>query len=89
MLGKRELVALLLFFLMYCNCWYSAPLPHGTVGWSAVYGCGVSCPYPLAFLSRGNFNVRSNDTARCQPCTAGSFGQSIDKFMTVADLICL
>ena len=42
---KRELVALLLLLTvlrMSCYCKCSVTLPHGAVGWSAVYDCGIS-----------------------------------------------
>ena len=41
-------------WLLYLNClpdvvWLSmffvSSLPHGKLGWSAVYGCGISCSY--------------------------------------------
>ena len=40
---ERELVALLLLSFgcfFYSNC--PAALPHGAVGWSAVFDCGIS-----------------------------------------------
>ena len=44
--GKRELVAFtLIVFLTFCDC--SVALPHGAVGWSAVFNCGVSILYLL------------------------------------------
>ena len=41
---KRKLVALLLlsYRMMYCYYICSVALPHGAVGWSAVYDYGIS-----------------------------------------------
>ena len=38
---KRELVALIGFLVSY-YCWCFVALPHGAVGWSVVYVCGIS-----------------------------------------------
>ena len=38
LMGKRELVAL----LMSCFCYCSVVLPHDAVGWSTVCHCGIS-----------------------------------------------
>ena len=54
LMGKRELPRLL-----YCNCLPDVllllcfALPHGGVGWSAVYmfDCGISRSYSLVFMS--------------------------------------
>ena len=32
---------------MSCDFWCSVALPHGVVGWSAVYDCGISLSYSL------------------------------------------
>ena len=40
-LGKRELIAFLIVFLLSCDCKCSVSLPHGLVGWSAVCNCGI------------------------------------------------
>ena len=37
-------------FLMYCDSQWSVALPHGAVGWSAVYDCRISWSYSLAFF---------------------------------------
>ena len=42
LIGKRELVALLLLHLMSCACSHSVSLPHCDVDWSAVCDCGIS-----------------------------------------------
>ena len=38
-------------FLMSCDSQCSVALPHGTLSWSAVYDCGISRSYSLAFLT--------------------------------------
>ena len=47
MIGKRELVALLMAFFCYCSV---ALLPPGAMGWSAVCDCGIIWSYSLAFF---------------------------------------
>ena len=42
----------LIFLLMFGDCQWSLPLPHGAVGWSAVCDCGNSRSYSFTFLSR-------------------------------------
>ena len=43
LMGKRKLISLLLpVFLMSCDCKCSVALPHGAMGWSAVYDYGMS-----------------------------------------------
>ena len=37
----------------YCKC--PVALPHGAVGWSAVYDCAISCLYLLTFCVRSLF----------------------------------
>ena len=34
---------------MYCYYKCSVALPHGAMGWSAVYECGISLSYSLTF----------------------------------------
>ena len=41
LMGKRELVALLISFLMSCDCKCALVVPHGAMGWSAVCDCGI------------------------------------------------
>ena len=40
LMGKRELVAFLVF-LTLCDCTCSVALPRADVGWSAVCYCGI------------------------------------------------
>ena len=38
---KRKLVALLLVLQLHCYYKCSVVLPHGVVGWSTVWDCGI------------------------------------------------
>ena len=41
LMGERKMAVLLWFvFLVSCKCYVA--LPHGAVGWSAVFDCGIS-----------------------------------------------
>ena len=40
LMGKRELAALLIVFLVSCDCHLSVTLPNDAMGWSAV--CDVT-----------------------------------------------
>ena len=44
LIGKRERASCftLVVFQMFCDCYSSVCLPHGTVDWSAVCDCGIS-----------------------------------------------
>ena len=46
----RENWWLYFIFLMSFDCWCSVALPHGAVGWSIWFGCGISLPYLLTFF---------------------------------------
>ena len=35
---------------MYCYYKWSVAFPHGAVGWSAVFDCGISWSYSLSFV---------------------------------------
>ena len=39
----------LVVFLLLCGCWSSMSLPHGALGWTAEYDCGISWSYSLKF----------------------------------------
>ena len=54
----RESWWLYFIFLMSFDCSCSVALPHGAMGWSALFGCGISCPYlPTFFLYGGSVVV--------------------------------
>ena len=46
-LRKREMVALIIMFLLSCDYKCSVHLPRGAVGWPAVCDCVISCLYSL------------------------------------------
>ena len=47
LMGKRELAALLIVYLVSCEFHFSVALPHDAMGWSAVCDCGIYRSYTL------------------------------------------
>ena len=47
LLWKRGLVALLQLWYFCCaaSCLCSVPRPHGNLGWSMAFGCGIAWSY--------------------------------------------
>ena len=50
LIGKRELAALLIVFLVFCDFHFSVTLPHDAVGWSVVCDCGMFWSYSLTYM---------------------------------------
>ena len=62
---ERAVCFTFVVFRMSCHCNRSLTLPHGVIGWSIVYDCGISWPYSLTFYRIANLAI--TDTKSKEP----------------------